>query len=476
MFGAPRVERWDVSPRGKFLLWRQFRPEQLFVGSFFLLVLLCTLGFRFVPAFYQPGKVPLGWTDAFFTATSAVCITGLVVVDTATYFNFWGQLWILIFMQLGGLGVIVLSSFIILSLGGRLSLRMETLSNSAPDIAPRVNRGKLTRDIIVFTFLAEIVGAIALFLLWRSPDSSTAQTAWDAIFHAVSAFCNSGFSTIPGGLPGQYHHTAILLVTATLVIFGGIGFLAIEEIYRHIRARVGHMRLRLSIHTRLVLWTTAILLVFGTIAYAALEWNNPHTLGKDGVSVGDQLGNAFFMSVTARSSGFHSLDYTKAYAGTNFFTVLLMGIGGSPGSTAGGLKTTTVALLFLLAWNRFRGQPVISIWGRTLPTETVQRAVGLFVFIFVIATTATLALTLTEPKTNRDDFLLYCMFEATSAFFTVGLSIMDSGTLTPSGKWIDIVLMFLGRVGVLTFAAAIALREDARDRTFRYAKEDVVIG
>lgn len=472
----PRKRPWDLSPRGTANYWRRLRSEQLLIGSFIALILVGTVGLRLIPHMYAPGVTRLSWLDSLFTITSAVCVTGLSVVDTATYFSFWGQLWILLFIQLGGLGMIVLSSFIILALGGRLSLRIESLNTGSLDVAPRLNRGKLVRDMILFTLIAEWIGSVLLYILWHDPNEPFAETAWHAVFHSVSAFCNAGFSTYSTNYIGQAGANGVLIVTAMLIIAGGIGFLSMEELFRRLRPPPGAAAMKLSIHTRLVLSTTAFLIVIGTAVYALLEWSNPHTLGTESMSGWNRLTNSFFMSVTARTAGFNAIDYANAHASTNFFTILLMGIGGSPGSTAGGVKTTTIAIIGLLAWNRLRGSPIVSIWGRTLPEETIQRAVGLLVFIFALTTFFTLLLTAVENQRSGKELFLPYMFEAVSAFNTVGLTMNMTMELTPVGKWIDIVLMFLGRVGPLTFAAAVALPEGAGDRSFRYAKEDVVIG
>lgn len=470
-----RPGRWDLSPRS-ISYWRRLRSEQLFIASFIVLIAVGTVGLRLIPQMYAPGQERLSWLDSLFTITSAVCVTGLAVVDTSSYFSFWGQLWILIFFQLGGLGVIVLSSFIILSLGGRLSLRFESLSATSLEVAPTLNRVKLIRDVVRFTIVAEAIGAVLLFLFWYKPERPLGQAIWEAVFHSASGFCNAGFSTFDRHYVSQVYSEPVLLTTAALGVLGSIGFLAMEEIYRRFRPPPGAARLRLSIHTRLVLATTLILLVFATVVYAFLEWSNPFTLGMPGLTFTERIVNALFMSVTARSAGFNTIDYQHAHAATNFFTILLMAIGGSPGSTAGGIKTTTFAIIVLLAWSRFRGEPTVSIWGRTLPQETIQRAVGLAVVIFGVMTLFTLLMTMTENRGGGEEKLLPYMFEVASAFNTNGLSMNVSPNLTNSGKWMDIIMMFLGRVGPLTFAAAIALPEDASDRGFRYAKEDVVIG
>jgi trk system potassium uptake protein TrkH len=468
----PWVNEWDVSSRRR-SLWRRLSAAQLFVGSFLLLIALGTLGLKLLPGLYTGEG--LGWLDALFTATSAVCVTGLIVVDTATYFTAAGQAWLLFLIQLGGLGIITFTTLIIVALGRRLSLRHEALTASSYEAAPNVDLRHLTRDVVLFTLVIEGVGALLLFGLW-APRFGLAEAAWPALFHSISAFCNAGFSTFSDSLIGFQRDPATLLVVILLILLGGVGFLTMEELYLRVRRRHEARRFRLSLHSRLVLVSTALLLLGGWGLFALFEW---------GVTLGDlplwaRLTNSLFLSVTPRTAGFNTVDYAQASDSTNFLTILLMTVGGSPGSTAGGLKTTTVALIGLLAWARFRGHEVVSVWGRTVPEETIQRAVGLFVVAFAMVTLAIFVLITTEIGTvsharGESGFLTY-MFEAASALNTVGLSMGVTALLSAPGKWMIILLMFLGRVGPLTFAAAIALRAPTPAGEFRYAYEEVVIG
>lgn len=481
LFRRVLAPKWDVQLDFRKSVWQQFTGEQIFVASFLGLIIVGTLGLKLIPGLIAPGQ-HLSWLDALFTTVSAVCVTGLQTVDFSKVFTLWGQMWILLFIQLGGLGVIALSSVIIMALGGRLSLRSEAISGGMGDVAPRLNRAKLIRDVFLFTLLIELIGAISLFLLWK-PYMPTHLAAWHGVFHSVSAFCNAGFSTFGNDNLLRERTTAgVVLVVGGLVVLGGIGFLSMEELYRRMRRRrdaYGRKLLppRVSLHTKLVFWATLVLILIGWGAFALFEWSNPRTLGP--LDWWDKLINSLFMSITPRTAGFNTIDYGAAHASTNFFTIILMSVGGSPGSTAGGLKTTTVALIGLLAWSRFRRQHIVSVFDRTIPEETLQRAVGLFVFVFGIVTTSVLVMTATENRGATGDGperLLPYMFECASAFNTVGLSMNVTPTLTDWGKCNVILLMFLGRVGPLTFAAAIALSDVAADRRFRYAKEDVVVG
>lgn len=452
--------------------WRRLTEAQLFVGSFALLIVIGTIGFMVLPGLYT-GE-PLGWLDALFTATSAVCVTGLIVVDTATHFTRLGQLWILLLIQLGGLGMITFTTLIILALGRRLSLSHEAASRSIADLTPNVNYRRLTFDVVRFTLLLEAIGAVVLLAAWT--PYLGADAPFHAVFHAISAFCNAGFSTFSDSLVGYRTSPVVVGTVAVLIIAGGLGFITLEELYMLHRARRERRTFRVSLHSRIVLLTTAVLLAGGTVLYTLMEWRA--TLA--GMPAWARALNGFFMSVTARTAGFNTIDYAHADAGTNFLTVLLMSIGGSPGSTAGGMKTTTIALIGLFAWSRFMGRETTTMWGRSVPVETVQRAVGLFAVGFAVVTGAILAyLTVgighVEALEQTAEFLPY-MFEAASAFNTVGLSMGITSDLSVTSRWLTILLMFVGRVGPLTFAAALAIARPTRNGKFRFAYEDVVVG
>lgn len=472
--GGPSKPSGAWGSARSFLSWRSLSGPQLFVGSFLLLIALGTIGFKVLPGLYVAEE--LGWRDALFTATSAVCVTGLIVVDTATFFTGWGQAYVLLLIQLGGLGVITFTTLIVYALGLRLSLRQESITRATADLSRHVDPRRLTRHVVLFTLAGEAVGAVLLWALW-APGMGAAGAVWPAVFHAVSAFCNAGFSTFSDSLVGYAGSPAVLFVVMALIVVGGIGFLVLEELYLLRRAHARGERLRLSLHSRLVLTTTAVLLVGGWALFATFEWGV--TFAE--MPLFDRLTNGLFLSVTARTAGFNTVDYGAAAANTNFLTILLMSIGGSPASTAGGLKTTTVALIGLVAWSRVRGHTTISAWGRSVPEETVQRAVGLFVLAFGIVTAAIFAFTSTEiawaeraSGTGASGAFLPYMFEAVSAFNTVGLSMGVTGGLSDPGRFLTVALMFIGRVGSLTFAAALARR--AFRTPFRYAYEDVGIG
>ncbi len=454
------------------MLRRLLTPSRLLVGSFLGLILFGTLGLKLLPGLYV-GE-PLSWLDALFTSTSAVCVTGLVVVNTATHFTFWGEAFLLLLIQLGGLGILTFTTLIILALGRRLSLHHEATTALQADVVPEIDFRNLVRNVVIFTFVIEASGAMLLAALWL-PRFSPGVALWHAIFQSVSAFCNAGFSSFPDSLMSFQSAPLTLLVIAALIVLGGLGFLTLEELHLGWNRSRGQ-RVRISLHSRLVLATTAVLIVVGWLVCTSLEWT--HTLA--GMPAIDKLVNGLFMSVTARTAGFNSVDYASATPGTNFFTILLMSVGGSPGSTAGGIKTTTLAVLALLAWAKLRGHPGAETRTRSIPEDTIQRAVGLVVMAFTFVTLGILIMAVTDlgPAglgAPREGFLAY-MFEAVSAFNTVGLSMGVTGHLSTVGRIVGVVLMYVGRVGPLSVAAAISVGDLVRSKGFRYAYEDVIIG
>lgn len=471
MSASPVLTRY-APPRRRTAGAALLTAPQLFALSFAGLITIGAMGFRWLPGLYAPGAERLSWLDALFTATSAVCVTGLAVADTATRFTVWGQAWLLALIQLGGLGIIAVTSVVAVALGRRLSLRTEALTMSALDAAPHLDERRLVRDVVVFTLAIEAAGAVALWMAFV-PHLGTRGAIWPAVFHSVSAFCNAGFSTFSTSLLGFQRDPAVLGLIGTLVVVGGLGFLTLEEVAQWLRAR-RRQRFRLSLHSRIALTVTALLLVGGTVAGAAAEWTG--TLA--GLSTVDRWTNAAFFSVTARTAGFNSIDYAQVTATSAFLTILLMFTGGSPGSTAGGAKTTTVALVGLLAYHRFRGRASTGAFGRSVPPETVDRAVGVAALGFGVATLGILALTVTEgyrgAATSQATFLPL-MFEAVSALGTAGLSMNLTPLLGGASKVVLIALMFLGRIGPLTFAAAFA-RARRRPDVVRYAHEDVLVG
>jgi trk system potassium uptake protein len=453
--------------------WHELSPPATLALSFALLIAEGTAGMLLIPGLHAGER--LSFVDALFTMTSAVCVTGLIVVDTATAFTRLGQLWIIAHVQLGGIGLITLTTLVIGAMGQRLSLRSEMVVAGPVDFTHRLDVRTLVLAVTRFMLAVELAGMFALFALF-APRLGVVEGAWHAVFHAISAFCNAGFSTFSESLAPFATQPAVIVVVSVLVILGGFGYLALEEAVHWWRARGSAARRRLSVHTFAALVTTVTLLGAGTVLYALFEWN--------GVLVEfrplDRLVNAWFMSVTSRTAGFNTIPYSDVSNSSAFLTILLMLVGGSPGSAAGGVKTTAVAVLVALAVGRMRGREHIQIHDRTIPKGTIERTVSLTLIAFAAVTAAMFLLEILESHgqtrhAQRADFLP-TFFEVVSAFGTVGLSMGVTPDLSPAAKVLVVLMMFLGRIGPLAFFAAISLRARTDVRGVRTAQEDLIVG
>lgn len=433
------------------------RPAALFILSFAILILGGTTLLTFHAASARPEGV--AFIDALFTATSAVCVTGLITLDTPNDFTLFGQVVILLLFQAGGLGVMTLSTFGTLLLTGRLGMTEETaLESMVAADRPRALY-RLLRFIVVSTLAIEAAGALLLFAFDDGPGGVAAR-AWRALFHGVSAFCNAGFSLHSDSLVGHARNLPYLATIGALITAGGIGFAALAVAGDRILGR----RARASLGVRIALAVSAALLVAGTVAYAAFEWDR--TLA--GLTPAQKIGNALFQSATTRTAGFNSVDYGAMAPPTLLLFLALMFVGASPGSTGGGIKTTTAMLILLSVVAAARRRDTVEFGGRTVPPFTVAKAGGLAaVSLLAVLLVAGLLL---ATQSGRFDHLL---FECFSAFGTVGLSLGVTPRLDDIGKILIMVLMFTGRVGPLTLALLFGAEEGAR---VRLPREDVMVG
>jgi trk system potassium uptake protein TrkH len=472
-----------VSGALKYLwFWNHLSPAALFLASFLLLISIGTAGLMLIPGLHA--KEPLGFVDSLFTMTSAVCVTGLTVADTATQFTFAGKAWILLFIQLGGLGLITLGTLLIGALGNRLSLRSEMLTMMPTRQGDRPEVWQIALNVTRFSLVVEGVGALVLFLVWL-PRMPADEALGHAVFHSVSAYCNAGFSTFSDNLMSFTDSPLTLLVISLLIIIGGLGYLTFEELLRWRRtARAKRLGIRimvrgthrLSSHTWAALTTTAALLGAGWVLFALFEWNESLA----GLSVLDKIVNALFLSVTPRTAGFNSIDYGLVGNDTASLTMMLMLIGGSPGSTAGGLKTTTLAVLVALGLSRMRGKRHVELKHRSIPEGTIERAVGIVLLAILVLAIAFFVVSAIQaagatPAESRQAFLP-TLFEVISAFATVGLSMSFTPELEAPAKLVIASLMYIGRVGLLSFFTAVTLRRARGAVTLRAAQEDVIVG
>ncbi|MGD9903579.1 MAG: TrkH family potassium uptake protein [Vicinamibacterales bacterium] len=446
---------------------RPLSPSQFLAFSFLAIIAVGGLLLS-LPIAAAPGR-QVAPVDAFFTAVSAVCVTGLITLDTPVDFSTFGQVVVLLLIQAGGLGYMTLSTVFVSALGRSVSLQERLTLQEALNVQDMEGLVRFAGTVLKLTLAFEGLGALALTLRWW-PDLGFAPALWRGVFHAVSAFNNAGFTLWSDNLMSWRGDVIVNLVVTGLVIAGGLGFFVWAELIGIDRRRV-----RLSVHTRLVLLTTAVLLGIGTVAILALEWHNPRTLAPLGLA--DRVLAAWFQSVSTRTAGFNTLDIGALTAPTLFVMMALMFIGASPGSTGGGVKTTTFAITLAALWATVRGADDAVLFRRRLAAETVAKAFFISLIAFVVMNGVAWLLLLTE---GRD--LLKTLFEATSAFGTVGLSMGEAGApvslaafFSPAGKLLVMAMMFVGRVGPLTLAIAVAKRSRAQAR-LGYPEGRVLIG
>lgn len=456
-------------------LRNSLRPAQLLVVSF-LSVIGAGTALLSLPAATQTGE-RLPFVDALFTAISATCVTGLVVVDTGRTFTVFGQLVILGCIQIGALGLMTFTTVFAILLGRRMAIADRAILQSSFHHSPAKALGGLVAQILLLTAVFETVGAGVLAARWLGTGrfESAGEAIYAAVFHAISAFCNAGFSLFPDSLVAFQTDSVVQITMALLIIAGGLGFLVAADLRHWGMARTpGRPRARLSLHSRLVLVMTVALLMIGTVSYYLLERQGVYAQ----LTGGQAWLNAFFASVTARTAGFNTVDYAMMGAPALLCTMVLMAIGASPGSTGGGIKTSTFGLLVAFAVWRLRGFSRLHLFGRTVPRDAVDRAAAVVVasltLILLGASGLILAATVGQPGSAGHEAFVPVLFETVSAFGTVGLSLGETPRLTTAGKLITSVVMLMGRVGPLTVAVAIGTQH-AR-ATYRYAEENVMIG
>lgn len=473
----------------KNILIRYLQPGQIVALSFAAVIAAGTLLLS-TPAATKTGE-RMPFIDALFTATSATCVTGLVVVDTGSYFSTFGQLVILACIQIGGLGLMSFTTVYTVLAGRRLAIAdriaIQESFHHTPTGRPRV----LVVYMMVATAVIELLGAalLAARWLWIGKFPTVGETLYQALFHSISAFCNAGFALFADNAIGFQQDPYVLFVFMGLITLGGIGFLVgldIKEYIQHrffshrwsrrVRERVDAIRPRprMSVHSKFVLITSAALIVIGTITFYVLE---RHHLFAE-LSETDALINSLFCAVTPRTAGFNAVDYAAMGGAALLCTMVLMFIGASPGSTGGGIKTSTFGLLIAYSISRWRGEARLHAFKRTIPQESIDRAASV-----VVASIATVILGasflmavetygLAPEQSQRE--LVGIAFEAISAFATVGLSMGETPQLTPLGKLATTVLMFVGRTGPLTLALAISLKR--RRSRYQYAEENLMVG
>lgn len=436
-------------------------PAKVIAGSFLGAIAVGTL-LLWLPWSHAPG-VNVTLLDALFTATSALCVTGLTVVDTASAWSTFGKTLIMLLIQAGGLGIVTLGTLVALALGRRVGFQERLRTAAQLSALEPGGVLRLVRTIFLISLGFETLGALLLYPTFAALHGP-GWGVFYAFFHSVSAFNNAGFALYADNLMGFVADPTVNFVLAGLLIVGGLGFIVHLNVWARLRRG---RRFPLTLHSKVALLTTAVLCLVGTVAVTALEWRNPLTLGE--LPVGAKLLAGFFQGVTPRTAGFNTLDYSTLGEPTLLVTMLLMFVGGSPASTAGGIKTVTFFVLVASAWSMVRGRGELTVYGRRVTTQTVVKAGSVALLSTGIVLSALLLLNLTQPLS-----LLEGTFEAFSAFGTVGLSMNATADLNPFGRLLVAALMYLGRIGPLTFA--VALVQSPQADPLKYPDEGVLIG
>ncbi|MBH8551425.1 ATPase [Nostocaceae cyanobacterium CENA357] len=412
------------------------------------------------------------WNDpivALFTSTSAVCVTGLSVVDPGTYFSFWGQLFILLLAQIGGLGYMTTTTFLITLIGRKFNLRQKIAIQQALDRPGMSDSTQVLRSIIATTLIFEITGTFLLLPAFV-PEYGWDQGLWLAIFHSINAWNNAGFSLFKDNLIGYQSSYLVVFTITGLIILGGIGYQVILEAYLWLRDRLLKRTTNLvfSLDFKVATSTTLILLFIGVIAFFAIETRNPETFGS--LNLRGQLLLAWFQSVTPRTAGFNTIDIGKMTTAGLFITIAMMFIGASPGGTGGGMKTTTLRVLTSCTKTILQGKEEVLLYERKIAVSLILKAVGVVVGSVGMVIFSTILIALTDPKLD----FIQILFEVVSAFATVGLSTGITGSVSIAAKLILIVTMYVGRVGVLLLMAAVL--GDPRPTRIHYPEENLLVG
>ncbi len=435
------------------------------IAVIFAVIILCGTGLLMLPQASRDGR-SCSFLNALFTATSATCVTGLTPFDTYTQWSTFGQ-WVLLgLIEIGGLGFMSAATLVIFILRKKIGLKQRLVMAQALSLNELDGVVKLQRTVLVGSLAMEALGALVLTLRFWPEYGFRHALRW-GVFHSVSAFCNAGFDIFGELAPGSSlqlfrQDPVVLLTLAALIVVGGLGFLVWEELAEKRTFQ------KLSVYSRLVLSATGILLLCGWALTCLLEWNNPETLG--GLDAGGKLLGGFFQSVTLRTAGFDAINQSALTEGSKAVSMVFMLIGGSSGSTAGGLKTVTFLVLLLFIASRARGRSVVTVYRRTIPDNQVMNAMTIAIIMIVLAMFGGIFISATAPVSFTD-----ALFEAVSALGTVGLTAGATGLLSAPAKILIIVFMYFGRVGVLTISLGFLMGNQAVER-FRYAETTLLIG
>lgn len=440
---------------------RRFTPVQILATGFAIVIFVGAVLLS-LPISSQSGqRTP--FLDCLFTSTSSVCVTGLIVVDTGTHWTYFGKTVIMLLIEIGGLGFMSFATLLAILLGKKITLKERLVMQEALNTFNIQGLVKMAKYILLFTFSIQGGGALLLSTQFI-PRYGLAKGLYYSIFHSVSAFCNAGFDLFGNfsSLTSVYNNPVIILVIAFLIIIGGIGFYVWYEIYNYKGRR------KLSTHSKLVLWATFLLLIVGTLLMFIFESNNPGTMAN--MTFNNKILSSFFAAVTPRTAGFNSISTSDMTMAGKFLTILLMFVGGASGSTAGGIKVTTAGVLIMTVVCVVKGKQDTEINKKRISKEIVYRALAITVIGLALVITVTMILSITEVKVPFE----YYLYEATSAFGTVGITLGLTTKLSSIGKIVILLTMYAGRVGPLTLAIAFARK--LKNSSIKYPEEKILVG
>ncbi len=461
-------------------LGKKLKTTQIIVGGFALIILLGA-GLLKLPFATNPG-LKTTFLDAFFTSTSAVCVTGLVVVNTYQHWSPFGKVIIALLIQVGGLGFMTLVTTVLIFLGKKITLKERLVIQESLNQSDITGMVRLVKNVVIGTLAIEAITAIFLALrFWMEPDIGFVRAVFMGAFHAVSAFCNAGFDIVgTNSLMGYVGDPIVNVVIMALIIVGGIGFAVWMDLLKVFKLRHDkRFTLRaawqkLNLHSKLVLQITFILIVSGFVFFFLAEYSNPKTLGP--LNIGQKFWAALFQSVSPRTAGFNTIDQSAMHYGSIFFTIVLMYIGGSPGGTAGGIKTVTLSVIIISVLSVIKGKTEIVAHNKSVPLNLLQRSLAVSLMNLTLIIVATTVLTLTEHRMGIAYNFIDLLFEVTSAVGTVGLTLGITPYLSVLGKLVICVCMFIGRLGPVSVAVALSLRLAAGSYQIHYPEEKVLIG
>ncbi|MEA4853690.1 MAG: TrkH family potassium uptake protein [Christensenella sp.] len=449
---------------------RALNPAEILVFGFGGMILIGAI-LLCLPIASSTGK-SVGFLTSLFSSTSAICVTGLSVVEIGTAFSVFGQCVMLLLIQLGGIGFMTATSLVYMLIGKRITLRDRIVIRDSLNESNLQGVVRMTRNVLIVTLITELIGMLLLSIRFI-PQYGVPTGIFYSLFHSVSSFCNAGFDILGLGNSLQSYATdpLVCITVMMLIIIGGLGFFVVVELYR--KAQRGH-KYHLSLHTKIVLITTAFLIVGGFFFFLAMESGNPKTFGAEGMSAGDKTLGAMFQSVTTRTAGFATVNQGALTPASKMGTVALMFIGASPSGTGGGIKTTTALLLLLLVVDIIRGKHDTVIMKRRINKQLIMRAITISILALVSVAVVTLLVSITEhTRFSIGDIL----FETVSAFGTVGLSTGITASLSTASKILIMLTMFGGRVGLFTVSIALARRMSRQDNSkIRYPEDKIMIG